>query len=451
MQEFDYIVIGAGSGGIASARRAASHGARVALVEAKRVGGTCVNVGCVPKKVMWNAAAIAQTLRDAPGYGFDVARTSVDWAELKARRDAAVERLVGIYQKNLDASGVTLVSGRAKLLPDASGVREVEVNAQRLRAPHVLIATGGSPRVPNLSGAQLGITSNGFFELDSQPKRVAIVGAGYIGVELASIFQYLGTEVTLFSRHDLPLSHFDSMVQEMVLANLRAAGVDFVALEPQRVLRSEARGLKVVCTGGQEPSGYDALVWAIGRNPNSRGLGLEALGVEFDESGHVHVDAFQNTTKSGVYALGDVTGKVPLTPVAIAAGRALSDRLFGGMPDRALDYENVPTVVFGSPPVATVGLTEQAARARLGDDVAVYSHRFVNLFHSLTERRPKTAMKIVTQRSSDRVLGVHIVGRNADEMIQGVAVAVRVGVTKADFDRTVAVHPTGAEELVTMR
>lgn len=453
MKDFDYIVVGGGSGGIASARRAAAHGARVALVEARRLGGTCVNVGCVPKKLMSNAALVAETLSDARGYGFDVPLTRVDWAQLKARRDAAVERLVGIYRRNLDSSGVEVFDGRAKLVSAGAGRRSlVEVDGKRLQAPHVLIATGGSPRVPTLSGAQLGITSNGFFELATQPKRVAVVGAGYVGIELAGIFRGLGSETAVFSRYDLPLPHFDSMVQEELLGHLREAGIEFLTgHEPQRVVRSENGTLKVACGGGKEHGGFDAVVWAIGRVPSSRGIGLEQLGVELDEQGHVRVDGQQNTTCSGLYAVGDVTGKVPLTPVAIAAGRALSDRLFGGVPDSALDYDNVPSVVFGHPPVAAVGLTEQEARQRFGGDVAVYSHRFVNLFHALTERRPKTAMKIVTQRSTDRVVGVHLVGRDVDEMIQGVAVAVRMGATKADFDRTVAVHPTGAEEFVTMR
>jgi glutathione reductase (NADPH) len=451
MKDFDYIVIGGGSGGIASARRAAAHGAKVALVEAKSLGGTCVNVGCVPKKLMWNAADIARTLRDAASYGFDGGRPNVDWSLLKSRRDAAVGRLQGVYRENLENSGVTIFAGRAKLLPGSDPIREVDVDAERLRARHVLLATGGSPRVPNISGAQLGITSNGFFELESQPKRVAIVGAGYIGVELASILRLLGSEVTLFSRGPMPLARFDSMIQEEVLGHLRAAGVDFLpGAEPERVLRAENGSLKVAHGGGQS-EGFDTLLWATGRSPNSRGLGLEALGVDLDDSGHVLVDALQNTTRAGVYSLGDVTGRLQLTPVAIGAGRALADRLFGNVPDRAFDYDSVPTVVFGIPPVATVGMSEGTARERLGDDVAVPVHRFVGLYYALGERRPKTAMKLVVERSTDRVRGVHIVGLHAEEMIQGVAIAVRMGATKADFERTVAVHPTAAEELVTMR
>lgn len=452
MKDFDYIVIGGGSGGIASARRAAAHGARVALIEARRIGGTCVLTGCVPKKLMFNAASIAEAMADAEGYGFTFEPPKIDWAKLKARRDAAIDRLVGIYEKNLDDARVETIHGRAKLSRSGdTGVHEVEVDGDRLRARHVLVATGGSPKVPALSGAQLGITSNGFFELETQPKKVAIVGSGYTGVEVAGIFQQLGTQVTLFSRSALPLKHFDAMLQDELLTHLKSSGVEFLPeTEPQRVLRTDASGLRVIDRNKVERDGFDTLLWAIGRTPTTTGLGLEALGVTLDAYGHVVVDDYQNSSVEGLYAVGDVTARANLTPVAIAAGRALSDRLFGGKSERKLDYENIPSVVFSHPPVATVGLREEQARQTFGDDVKIYTTRFTNLFHSLTAVRPKTAMKLVTQQSTGRVLGVHLIGRDVDEMIQGVAIAVRMGATKADFDRTVAVHPTGAEELVTI-
>jgi glutathione reductase (NADPH) len=452
MKDYDYIVIGGGSGGIASARRAAAHGAKVALVEARRIGGTCVLTGCVPKKLMFNAASIAETLADAEGYGFSFEPPRVDWATLKSRRDAAVERLVGIYEKNLDTAGVTTVRGRAKLLPTKRvGVHEVEIDGERISGRHVLIATGGSPRVPALPGAQLGITSNGFFELETQPKKIAVVGSGYVAMELAGIFQQLGTQVTVLSRTALPLERFDPMLREELLGHLKSTGVEFLPeTEAVRLIRTDSSQLKLIDQKKNEHVGFDTVLWAVGRTPASAGLGLEGVGVETDAGGHIVVDEYQNTSAANVHALGDVTGKAKLTPVAIAAGRALSDRLFAGKSERKLDYENIPTVVFSHPPIATVGLTEVQARECFGDDVAVFNTRFTNLFHSLTKIRPKTAMKIVTQRSTDRVLGVHVIGRNADEMIQGVAIAVRMGATKADFDRTVAVHPTGAEELVTI-
>lgn len=451
MKEFDYIVLGGGSAGIASARRAAGHGARVALVEARRLGGTCVLLGCIPKKLMYNAAAIADVMGVARDYGFQV-DARLDWSKLKAQRHAVVERLVGIYHHHLEQANVTLIPGRAKLRQgDGLDAPEVEVDGERLRAPHVLIATGGTPRVPAIAGAQLGITSNGFFELDSLPKRVAIVGAGYVGMEFAGILRSLGSEVTIFARHGRPLIHFDTMLQAELLGHVERSGIEFVSeAQPLRIVRTDASVLKVVSAAG-EHQGFDTLIWAVGRQPNTAGMGLSELSVDLDEAGHVKVDEFQDTSVRGLHAVGDVTGKVPLTPVAIAAGRALSDRLFGGAVGRKLDYECIPTVIFSRPPVATVGLSEQAARTQFGDDVTIHTSRFTNLFHSVTKERPKTAMKLVTQTSTDRVLGVHIIGRDADEMIQGVAIAVRMGATKADFDRTVAVHPTGGEELVTMR
>lgn len=453
MKEFDYITIGGGSGGIASARRAAAHGAKVALLEPRRLGGTCVNVGCVPKKLMYNAASLREAIKDSAGYGFTVDKPKFDWAGVKNRRDAAVSRLVGIYGTNLEKAGVTHIEGRAKLRPGEGGDRHcVEVNGERLLARHVLIATGGTPRVPQLSGAQLGITSNGFFELEAQPKHVAIVGSGYVGVELAGIFAALGTKVTLFSRQSMPLSHFDVMLQDELLAHMTSAGIEFLEKsEPERVARGDNGLLKVTCLNRMEHAGYDLLLWAVGRVPSSAGLGLEQMGVDLDDRGHVVVDRFQNTTQQGIYAVGDVTGKVPLTPVAIAAGRLLADRLFAGQEDAALDYDGIPSVVFSRPPIGTVGLTERAARKSYGEDVAVHRSRFTSLFYAMTAHHPKTTLKLVTQASTGKVLGVHAIGRGVDEMIQGFAVAMRMGATKADFDRTVAIHPTGAEEFVTMK
>jgi glutathione reductase (NADPH) len=454
MKLFDYIVVGGGSGGIASARRAAAHGAQVALVEARRIGGTCVNLGCVPKKMMFNAASIAETLEDASSYGFAGEPGRFDWGKVKAQRDAAVTRLVEIYTRNLQASGVTTVSGRAKLTlaADAPGGLMVEVDGERFGAPHVLLAMGGYPRVPNVAGAQLGITSNGFFELETQPKRVVVIGAGYIGVELAGILRALGSAVTLLARHQTPLTPYDPMVQEELVEHMTNNGIEFVGnAEPERVTRSDNGRLKVSSKDGREFADFDTLIWSVGRVPATAGLGLDGAGINLDAKGFVEVDAQQNTTRAGVYAVGDVTGKVPLTPVAIAAGRALADRLFAQRLDAAIDYDNVPTVVFSHPPIGAVGLTEPAARERFGDDIAVFKTRFTNLFHALTKHRPKTAMKLVTQASTGKVLGIHVIGRAADEMIQGFAVALHMGATKADFDRTIAIHPTAAEELVTLR
>ncbi len=449
MQSFDFIVIGGGSGGIAAARRAASYGARVVVIEARKMGGTCVNVGCVPKKIMFNAATVGEVLHDAQGFGFRAERGKFDWPAVKKRRDAYVQKLNRIYESNLDNDGIERLSGRARIV--GSGI--VEVDGLSLKAPHILVATGGYPKVPDIPGAQLGMTSNGFFELTEQPRHVAVVGTGYIGVELAGIFSLLGAKVCLFSRYDDVIHHFDPFLREHLMARLQEIGVQvYPNSEPRRISRTEAGQLRVTTLEGKDVDGFDTLLWAIGRRPASESLGLEKLGVAMDDAGHVLVDQYQNTNVAGVYAVGDVTGRFPLTPVAIAAGRCLSDRLFGGRPDAHLEYEQIPTVVFSHPPVGTVGLTEDEARAKYGqDEVKVYTTRFVNLYYALSERKPRSAMKLVTAGADEKVVGIHVLGMGADEMIQGFAVAMRAGATKRDFDRTVAVHPTAAEELVTLR
>lgn len=448
MHDYDYLVIGGGSGGLASARRASAHGARVALVENGKLGGTCVNVGCVPKKIMYNAAAAAELLHDAPGYGFDVEVPPHDWASLVRRRNAYVERLNGIYARNLEVDGVERIDGWARF----AAPRVVVVGERELRSEHVLIATGGRPRVPDIRGAELGITSDGFFALAERPERVAVVGGGYIAVELAGILRSLGSEVSIFLRSERLLRRFDPMLREVLIEEMTQRGISFeVCHEIERIERGENGALRCVSNQGVSHDGFDCLLWAIGRKPSTEDLGLEHAGVERDAEGHVRVDEFQNTSGEGVYAVGDVTGRWPLTPVAIAAGRRLADRLFGGEPDARLDYEFIPTVIFSHPPIGTVGMTEDEARDQHASDVKVYTSRFTNLYHAVTEHRSRTAIKLVTVGAKERVVGVHVIGTAADEMIQGFAVAVKMGATKADLDRTVAIHPTAAEELVTMR
>jgi glutathione reductase (NADPH) len=448
MERLDYLVIGGGSGGLASARRAAAYGARVALIEAGALGGTCVNVGCVPKKIMWHAAEIAEELELATGYGFDVVRRGFDFAALRVRREAYIARMRGNYAANLEKDGVQLITGRGRL----NGPGEVRVGAQTLSAQHVLIATGGRPSLPTIIGAELGSTSDGFFALEALPKRVLIVGAGYIAVELAGILCKLGSEVTLAMRHERPLRGFDSMLGEGLREALEQSGVRVLpGVVVTGVERGSADERRATLSDGRTLPPVDALFWAIGREANTAGLGLDALSVQLDLAGHVVVDEQQNTSASGVYAIGDVTGRATLTPVAIAAGRKLSDRLFGGKPDAKLDYDDIPSVVFSHPPIGSVGLSEADARKLHGDQVKVYTSRFTNMFHAVTEKKPLTRMKLVTVGAEERVVGVHVIGRGADEMIQGFAVAVKMRATKADFDRTVAVHPSAAEELVTMR
>ncbi|MET0410468.1 MAG: glutathione-disulfide reductase [Polyangiaceae bacterium] len=445
--DFDYVVIGGGSGGIASARRAAELGARVALIEAGRMGGTCVNVGCVPKKVMYYAAEIAEALDDAGDYGFTIENRGHDWRRLTEKRDAYVERLNGIYEQNLEQSGVTLVRGWARF----AGAGEVQVGDRVLTAPHVLIATGGQPRRPDLPGAALGLTSDDVFRLEERPRRLLIVGGGYVGLEFAGIFRGLGSIVTLAFKDERPLRGFDSLVVNLLCEQMTAQGIRLVPNAAITKLERTPNGLHPSLADQSELGEFDAVLWAIGRSARTEDLDLEPLGIETNERGHVPVDAYQNTKAPGVYAIGDVTGEMELTPVAVAAGRMLARRLFGDEPEAKLDYADVPTVVFSHPPVSSVGLTEAGARKLYGDDVRVFVSRFVNMYHAPTRRRPHTAMKLVTVGEEQRVVGVHIVGRGADEILQGFAVAVRMGATKADLDRTVAIHPTAAEELVTMR
>ncbi len=448
-EHYDLIVIGGGSGGIAAARQAAAHGANTLLIEAGRIGGTCVNRGCVPKKVMWNASSIAATLREAGDYGFSLRVEGFDWTRLKTVRNAYIERLNDNYHRGLDTSGVREISGRARLQDAHTAI----VNSTRFTAEHVLIATGSTPQLPRVPGVELGITSDGFFELATRPQRVMVVGAGYIAAELAGVLTALGSEVILCLRKEELLRRFDPMLRATLMQEMQAAGVVIRARHDISRVQRAVDGTLAVHTEDDRPmTKVDCLIWAIGRQPNTDGLGLERLGIEIGAAGEIVVDAFQNTSVAGVYALGDVSGRWMLTPVAIAAGRRLAERLFGGKPDARLDYENIPTVVFSHPPIGTVGLTEEEARASYGHgNVKVYQTRFTNMFYAVTTHKPATAMKLVTVGAQEQVVGCHVVGAGADEMIQGFAVAVRMGATKRDFDNTVAIHPTSAEELVLMR
>jgi glutathione reductase (NADPH) len=446
-REFDLFVIGAGSGGLAAAQRAAEYGASVAVAEYAPLGGTCVNVGCVPKKLMWNAASIAHAIDDAAGYGFSVSADGHDWAGLKARRDAYIARLNGIYESNLGKRGVTLVRGRAAF----ASAGAVRIDGEEYRARHVIIATGGRPVVPRIEGADLGITSDGFFELEARPRRVLIVGSGYVAVELGGVFQALGSQVTIAVRRDGVLRDFDPMLRKALMDQMRRDGVNIeTAIVPAALCR-EQNGLELHATDGRRLGGFDAVLWAVGRAPNTEGLGLDTAGVRTDEEGFIPVDDWQDTNVAGVHAIGDVTGRLALTPVAIAAGRRLADRLFGGMSERRLDYHCIPTVIFSHPPIGTVGLSEPEAHALHGDAVRVYQGSFTPMFHALTERKVPAAVKLVTLGEEERIIGCHVIGHGADEMLQGFAVAVRMGARKRDFDDTVAIHPTTAEELVTLR
>jgi glutathione reductase (NADPH) len=447
--QYDLIVIGGGSGGLATAKRAAEHGARVVLVELGRLGGACVNVGCVPKKVMWNAADLAAGLHDAPEYGFRVTTEGHDWPLMKQKRDAYVLRLNGIHESLLAKYKVELVRGHACFL-DAHTVMAAD---RKLAAKHIVIATGSRPLVPNIPGAELGITSDGFFDLENLPKRVAVVGSGYIAIEVTGILAALGSKACLVLRKESALRDFDTMIGQATLKILRDDGVDVVtSAVPESLARRSDGALDLTVEDGRRLGPFDTVIWAVGRGPVTDNLGIDKAGVKVDPQGYIRTDKYQVTNIENLYAIGDITGHAQLTPVAIAAGRRMADRVFGGMSDRYLDYENIPTVIFGHPPIGTVGMSEAQARNKYGDAaVTVFVSSFVPMYYAMTTIKPRCDMKLVTVGPEKKVVGVHVVGDGADEMLQGFAIAVRMGATKKDFDDTVAIHPTVSEELVTMR
>ena len=448
-RHFDFIVVGGGSGGIASARRAALHGAKVLLIESGSLGGTCVNVGCVPKKVMWTTAQINETLTLAKDYGFRFSQLEFDWTTIKQSRDAYISRLNGIYARNLDDSAVTLIRGTARF----STRNRIEVNGDEFRADHILIATGGRPSVPNINGAELGITSDDFFALAHQPKKILIIGAGYIATELAGLMHGLGSNVSMLLRKDKLLRTFDHDVHEIVMAQMAQNGITIMTNITLQSLVKENHSLGYLANDNtQGKAGFDCIIWAIGRHPNTAPLNLDVAGVATDARGYIQTDAFQNSSAQGIYAVGDVTRRAQLTPVAIAAGRKLANRLFANQPDSKLDYENIPTVIFSHPPVGTIGLSEADARAKYGPEtIKIYKHLFTDMRFAVTEHRPRTLVKLITLGTDERVIGCHVVGHGADEMIQGFAVAIKMGATKQDFDNTIAIHPTASEEFVTLR
>ena len=449
VKEYDYIVIGGGSGGIASANRAAMHGAKVILFEGKEVGGTCVNVGCVPKKVMWYGAQVAETLhRYAGEYGFDVTLNKFDFATLKANRQAYIDRIHGSYERGFDSNGVERVYEYAKFVDS----HIVEVAGERYTAPHILIATGGHALYPNIPGSEYGITSDGFFELDEVPKRTAVIGGGYIAVEVAGVLNALGSDTHLFVRKDRPLRTFDKDIIDVLVDEMAKSGPTLhTHANATEVVKNADDSLTISFDNGETVT-VDCLIWAIGRAANTSGFGLEKTGVELTERGNIYSDAFENTSVPGIYALGDVTGKLDLTPVAIKAGRQLSERLFNNKADAKLDYTDVATVVFSHPVIGSVGLTEEKAIAKYGpENIKVYKSSFTPMYTALGDNRQPSTMKLVTLGDDEKIIGLHGIGYGVDEMIQGFSVAIKMGATKADFDNTVAIHPTGSEEFVTMR
>lgn len=446
-ERYDLLVIGGGSGGLAHAQRAVEYGATAAIVEQGPLGGTCVNVGCVPKKVMWYAAHLAHQFHHTADYGFDCEVKGHDWAALKSRRDTYIERLNTLYETNLDRRGVTYLAGKAHFV-DA---HTISVAGKRYEADRIVIATGGRPMVPDIPGAELGITSDDFFELEERPQRVLIAGSGYIAVELAGVFSALGSDVQLVVRKDRVLRDFDDMLSSELMEAMDHDDIDLVTGIVPHAVQETADGLVLHAVDGRTLGPVDCLLWAIGREPNTEGLDVANAGVEQDVLGFIPTDKYQQTNVENIFAVGDVTGRDALTPVAIAAGRRLADRLYGGMEGRHLEYELIPTVIFSHPTIGTVGLTEEAARAQYGDDVKVYTTGFIGMYYALGTRKRRSVMKLITTGADEKIVGCHVIGEGADEMLQGFAVAIRMGATKQDFDDTVAIHPTSAEELVTMR
>ncbi|MDP0329084.1 glutathione-disulfide reductase [Glaesserella parasuis] len=454
-KHYDYIAIGGGSGGIASINRAASYGKKCAIIEAKHLGGTCVNVGCVPKKVMFYGAQIAEAInRYAPDYGFDVTVNRFDYRKLVESRQAYIGRIHTSYNNVLARNNVDVIRGFAKFVnKNTVEVALADGGVEQITADHILIATGGRPSRPAIKGAEYGIDSDGVFALNDVPKRVAVVGAGYIAVELAGVLNSLGAETHLFVRQHAPLRTFDPLIVETLLEVMHQDGIQLhTHAIPQEVVKNADGSLTLKLENAEEQS-VDCLVWAIGREPATDVINLEAAGVATNERGFVKVDKFQNTNVEGIYAVGDIIeGGIELTPVAVAAGRRLSERLFNNRPNEHLDYNLVPTVVFSHPPIGTIGLTEPKAVEQYGaENVKVYKSSFTPMYSAVTQHRQPCRMKLVCVGKEAKIVGLHGIGFGVDEMMQGFAVAIKMGATKADFDNTVAIHPTGSEEFVTMR
>ncbi|MDY4593900.1 MAG: glutathione-disulfide reductase [[Pasteurella] aerogenes] len=449
-RHYDYISIGGGSGGIASINRAASYGKKCAIIEAKHIGGTCVNVGCVPKKVMWYGAQVAEAINHyAPDYGFDVSVNQFNFSKLVESRQAYISRIHTSYQNVFTKNQVEVINGFAKFV----NANTVEVNGELITADHILIATGGRPTRPTIKGAEYGIDSDGVFALTSLPKRVAVVGAGYIAVELAGVMNSFGVETHLFVRRHAPLRSFDPYIVETLLEVMKTDGIQLhTEAIPQEVVKNADGSFTLKLEDGRAQE-VDCLIWAIGREPATDAINLSVTGVETNARGFIKVDKYQNTNVKGIYAVGDIIeGGIELTPVAVAAGRRLSERLFNNKPNEHLDYNLVPTVVFSHPPIGTIGLTEPKAIEQYGaDNVKVYKSSFTPMYSAVTQHRQPCRMKLICVGKDERIVGLHGIGFGVDEMIQGFAVAIKMGATKADFDNTVAIHPTGSEEFVTMR
>lgn len=448
MREYDIIAIGGGSGGIATMNRAGEHGAKAAVIEEKKLGGTCVNVGCVPKKIMWYGAQIAESFHHyGPDYGFTSSNVQFDFAKLRQNREAYIDRARSSYDGSFKRNGVDLIEGRAHFVDSHT----VSVNGELIRAKHIVIATGAHPSIPTIPGAELGGSSDDVFAWEQLPDSVAILGAGYIAVELAGVLHALGVKTDLFVRRDRPLRTFDSYIVEGLVNEMEKTGLPLHTHKVPVKLEETEQGITIHFEDGSSHTASQ-VIWATGRRPNVDGLELEKAGVTLNQRGFIQVDEYQNTVVDSIYALGDVTGEKELTPVAIKAGRTLSERLFNGKTSAKMDYTTIPTVVFAHPAIGTVGLTEDQAIKEYGQDhIKVYKSSFASMYSAVTNHRQESRFKLITAGADEKVVGLHGLGYGVDEMIQGFAVAIKMGATKADFDATVAIHPTASEEFVTMR
>ncbi|MFC3650679.1 glutathione-disulfide reductase [Dyella humi] len=443
-EHFDLIVLGAGSGGLSAAQRGARLGARVALFDPDVLGGTCVNRGCVPKKAMWFAAQIADMHRLGREIGFDAAPLRLDWARFRALRDQYIAGIRHRYATRLDLAGIRVIEEAARLV---SNDTVVTAKGMQASAPHIVIATGARPRLLDIPGFELGIVSDQIFALDAPPQHVAVIGGGYVAVEFACVLNGLGCQVDLLVRENL-LTGFDLELVEALAVQMQAHGIRIVRNTQIKSARGQPGKVTLDATDGTEHGVYDSVLWAVGRVPNSEGFGLEALGVERDEHGHVLVDAYQNTNVPGLYAVGDVTDRKALTPVAVAAGRALADRLIGNHPGVTFDDSAIPSVVFSEPPLGAVGLTEQQARARYGNAVNVHTGRYTPLLWMVAGRSEQSVVKLVSVGEARKVVGIHVLGPGSDELLQGFAVAMQKGLDWHDLKTAIAIHPTAAEELL---
>ncbi|MCF6766081.1 glutathione-disulfide reductase [Thiotrichales bacterium 19S3-7] len=450
-EHFDLISFGGGSGGLACAIASARLGKRVAIIEGKALGGTCVNVGCVPKKAMWYAANLAEGLHfDVKGYGFNVEIEDFNWNKLKNQRDQYINNIHQSYDSTLKSLDITHIHGWGKFLDN----KTIEVNNTRYSADHIVVAPGAKPQIPTfIEGYEHGLTSDDFFALETQPKRVVIVGGGYIGVEIAQVFHALGSQTTLLVRKSKPLRLFDSMISEVLTECMEKTNFDLrVNTQIEKVIKTDNNQLELILNNGESINEVDALFWCTGRVPNTDNLNLSSTDIQVNADGTIKADAYQNTNISGIYAIGDITGQAQLTPVAIAAGRRLARRLFNGETNLKLNYDLIPSVVFAHPPIGTVGLTEEEATETYGqDNIKVYQSRFSSLYSAISGFRMPTVVKLIVTGENEKIVGCHLIGTGADEILQGFAVAINMGATKADFDNTIAIHPTSAEELVTLR